>query len=63
MIYIVNNNDISYHDGKEAMEVGRPGHVDDGVELREVRVPIQMNNRGQSFQSRSLYYLSLLAIY
>ena len=44
----------AHHDRQEAVKVGRPRHVDDGVELGKVGVPVQVDDGGQGLQSGGL---------
>jgi hypothetical protein len=41
---------VAHHDGEEAVEAGRSRHVDDGVELGEVGIPVQVDDRGEGLE-------------
>ncbi len=45
---------VAHHDGEEAVEAGRSRHVDDGVELGEVGIPVQVDDRGEGLEGGRL---------
>ena len=46
---------VANHHGQEPVEVGGPRDVDDCVELGEVWVPVQVDDRGQGLQGSRLF--------
>ena len=45
---------VPHHDGQEAVEAGRPRHVNDGVELGKVGVAVQVDDGGEGLEGGRL---------
>lgn len=55
-------NEVAHHDGQEAVKARRPRHVNDGVELGEVGVAVQVDDEGERLGGHRLDLHQMLAL-